>query len=359
MQLLPVLVDQTLAHHVVDRLTDHRNRRLLLQNVQLILKSEDGFLTGMMAKYQIRGMQELGCIVVMKHFALNDQESQRKGVNTWANEQTIREIYLPAFQYAVEEENLKVMMDSFNRLGTKWCGASEELLVDVLRTEWGFDGYVISDCPWEVYMGVVDALLAGVSDKINEVELTTEQKLEKKSYFPKWNDLIGESAEPEFNFQHGDDLFEVLQLHTFSAEWVPGEAGTESLYKKVSLHEGSKEDPIPWEPNMQLYQGKYYTEAEVLYLCTRDSGIPLNYSLAKLVDQYVAVVNEEEPEDPAEADGSKENPIPYEYAKTVLVNGKYYTQDGVKYLCKRDAGMPLSYNLADLVSAGYVDLINE
>lgn len=209
------------------------------------------------------------------------------------------------------------------------------------------------------YLNKVDALLAGVSDKINEVELTTEQKLEKKSYFPKWNDLIGESAEPEFNFQHGDDLFEVLQLHTFSAEWVPGEAGTESLYKKVSLHEGSKEDPIPWEPNMQLYQGKYYTEAEVLYLCTRDSGIPLNYSLAELVDQYVAVVNEEEPEDPAEADGSKENPIPYEYAKTVLVNGKYYTQDGVKYLCKRDAGMPLSYNLADLVSAGYVDLINE
>lgn len=69
------------------------------------------------------------------------------------------------------------------------------------------------------YLNKVDTLLAGVSDKINEVELTTEQKLEKKSYFPKWNDLIGESAEPEFNFQHGDDLFEVLQPHTFAAEW--------------------------------------------------------------------------------------------------------------------------------------------
>lgn len=143
--------------------------------------SEDGFLTGMMAKYQIRGMQELGCIVVMKHFALNDQESQRKGVNTWANEQTIREIYLPAFQYAVEEENLKVMMDSFNRLGTKWCGASEELLVDVLRNEWGFDGYVISDCPWEVYMGVVDALLAGQDCILYETPDLSALEAEKDS----------------------------------------------------------------------------------------------------------------------------------------------------------------------------------
>lgn len=211
------------------------------------------------------------------------------------------------------------------------------------------------------YLNKIDLLMAGISEKINDAGLTAEQALEKKQYFPKFDNLIGEPATPEFRFQHGEDLFEVLQPHTFSAEWVPGEAGTESLYKKVSLHEGSKEDPIPWEPNMQLYQGKYYTEAEVLYLCTRDSGIPLNYSLAELVDQYVTVVTEEpqDPEEPAEADGSKENPIPYEYAKTVLVNGKYYTQDGVEYLCKRDAGMPLSYNLADLVSAGYVDLINE
>lgn len=208
------------------------------------------------------------------------------------------------------------------------------------------------------YLNKVDTLLAGVSDKINEVELTTEQKLEKKSYFPKWDALIGESAEPGFNFQHGDDLFEVLQPHTFSAEWVPGEPGTESLYKKVTLHAGTKGDPIPWEPNMQLYEGKYYTEAEVLYLCTRDSGIPLNYSLAELVDQYVTVVTEE-PEEPTEADGSKGTPIPYEYGKTVLENGKYYTQDGTLYLCKRNGEAALPYNLTDLISAGYVEPVNE
>lgn len=130
------------------------------------------------------------------------------------------------------------------------------------------------------YLNKVDTLLAGVSDKINEVELTTEQKLEKKSYFPKWDDLIGESAEPEFNFQHGDNLFEVLQPHTFAAEWVPGEAGTESLYKKVSLHAGTKEDPIPWEKNMQLYEGKYYTEAEeLLRISASCFNVPLQQAI--------------------------------------------------------------------------------
>ena len=123
--------------------------------------SEDGFLTGMMAKYQVRGMQEKGCLVTMKHFALNDQESQRKGIHTWANEQSIRETYLVAFQYSVEEENLKVMMDSFNRIGTIWSGENSALLEDVLRGEWGFKGYVISDCPWEQYMDRIGALLNG------------------------------------------------------------------------------------------------------------------------------------------------------------------------------------------------------
>lgn len=210
------------------------------------------------------------------------------------------------------------------------------------------------------YLDKVDKLMTQISDKINDAELTTEQALEKKNYFPKWDNKIGEPAEPGYNFQHNDNLFEVLTPHTFAAEWVPGEAGTESLYKKVSLHAGTKQDPIPWEKNMQLYEGKYYTESDVLYLCTRDSGIPLNYSLSELIDHYVTVVTEE-PEEPesGEPDGSIDNPIPYEYNKTVLVNGLYYTQDEVLYLCKRDAGMPLSFNLPDLVSAAYVEVVNK
>ena len=123
--------------------------------------SEDGFLSGIMAKWQVIGIQETGCYVNMKHFALNDSESNRHGVGTWANEQSIREIYLAAFEYAVTEGDCTGIMSAFNRLGTLWCGAHKGLTTEVLRNEWGFEGFVISDCAWRDYMGVVDGVMAG------------------------------------------------------------------------------------------------------------------------------------------------------------------------------------------------------
>ena len=123
--------------------------------------SEDGFLSGMMGKWQVIGIQETGCYVNMKHFALNDSESNRHGVGTWANEQSIREIYLAAFEYAVTEGDCTGIMSAFNRLGTLWCGAHKGLTTEVLRNEWGFEGFVISDCAWREYMGVVDGVMAG------------------------------------------------------------------------------------------------------------------------------------------------------------------------------------------------------
>ena len=123
--------------------------------------SEDGFLSGMMGKWQVIGIQETGCYVNMKHFALNDAESNRHGVGTWANEQSIREIYLQAYEYAVTEGACTGIMSAFNRLGTLWCGAHKGLTTEVLRNEWGFQGFVISDCSWREYMGVVDGVMAG------------------------------------------------------------------------------------------------------------------------------------------------------------------------------------------------------
>ena len=123
--------------------------------------SEDGFLSGIMAKWQVIGIQETGCYVNMKHFALNDAESNRHGVGTWANEQSIREIYLQAYEYAVTEGDCTGIMSAFNRLGTLWSGAHKGLTTEVLRNEWGFEGFVISDCAWRPYMGVVDGVMAG------------------------------------------------------------------------------------------------------------------------------------------------------------------------------------------------------
>ena len=123
--------------------------------------SEDGFLSGIMAKEQVAGLQSKGAYVNMKHFALNDQEDNRFGLCTFANEQSIREIYLEAFRFAVEEADCTGMMSAFNRVGMLWSGAHKGLMTDVLRGEWGFEGFVVSDAAWRDFMGVVDGVMGG------------------------------------------------------------------------------------------------------------------------------------------------------------------------------------------------------
>ena len=123
--------------------------------------SEDAFISGIMCKWQVIGIQETGNYVNLKHFVLNDSETNRFGSAVWANEQTIREVYLQAFEYSVTEGNCTGMMSAFTRLGTSWSGAHVGLLEEVLRGEWGFLGFVISDCAWRDYMGVIDGVMAG------------------------------------------------------------------------------------------------------------------------------------------------------------------------------------------------------
>jgi len=108
--------------------------------------SEDGLFSGKMAASVTKGYQSNGGYVYMKHFALNDQETNRTvGVLTWANEQTIREIYLKPFEMAVKEGGAKAAMSSFNSIGNTWAGASSGLLKQILRNEWGFKGMVDTD----------------------------------------------------------------------------------------------------------------------------------------------------------------------------------------------------------------------
>ena len=109
--------------------------------------SEDPFLAGMMGTEVVKGAQSKGVYTFVKHFVLNDQETNRDadGLITWADEQAFREIYLKPFKMIVENGNTHAMMSSFNRIGTDWAGGSYALLTEVLRKEWGFVGMVISD----------------------------------------------------------------------------------------------------------------------------------------------------------------------------------------------------------------------
>lgn len=109
--------------------------------------SEDPVLSGKMGANVVQGAKKKGVYTYIKHFALNDQETNRdtNGILTWANEQTIREIYLKPFEIIVKEGQTTAMMSSFNRIGKVWAGGSYELLTEVLRNEWGFRGMVITD----------------------------------------------------------------------------------------------------------------------------------------------------------------------------------------------------------------------
>ena len=108
--------------------------------------SEDSLLSGVMASNEIAGAKEKGVYSFMKHFALNDQETNRTNmVCTWANEQSIRETYLKPFEMSVKEGGAQAVMSSFNYIGYTYAGASSNLLQTVLRGEWGFKGFVLTD----------------------------------------------------------------------------------------------------------------------------------------------------------------------------------------------------------------------
>lgn len=112
--------------------------------------SEDGILSGYMAANAVIGAEKHGVYAYIKHFALNDQETNRCNMLcTWATEQSIREIYLKPFEIAVKDGGAKAVMSAFNYIGTTPAGADDALLNTVLRDEWGFRGFVLTD-----YFGV-------------------------------------------------------------------------------------------------------------------------------------------------------------------------------------------------------------
>lgn len=107
--------------------------------------SEDPLLTGKMAANIIKGAKSKGVILFAKHFALNDQETNRGGVLTWANEQAMREIFLKSFEILVKEGPANGLMSSYNRIGATWTGGDYRLLTELLRGEWGFNGVIVTD----------------------------------------------------------------------------------------------------------------------------------------------------------------------------------------------------------------------
>lgn len=189
--------------------------------------SEDAFLSGVLGKAEVNGAAQKGMYAFIKHFALNDQETHRdeRGLATFADEQTIREIYLKPFEMTIVGNTVEInynkaernedgkitgytwetatvpaataVMTSFNRIGATWAGGHYYLITEVLRGEWGFNGFVLTD--YEVgrgkgsYMGTLQTLGAGGDAKLKTVGMDALFGFDISKY-PEYQELGREAA---------------------------------------------------------------------------------------------------------------------------------------------------------------------
>lgn len=125
--------------------------------------SEDAYLSGQICAAEAKGVEDMGVDTILKHFALNDCEADRIGLGVWLNEQAAREIYLKAFQPAIESAGTNGVMAAYTRWGATWSGGFESLITGILREEWGCDGWVISDNVRTDMITGAAGLLAGLT----------------------------------------------------------------------------------------------------------------------------------------------------------------------------------------------------
>ena len=126
-----------------------------------------------------------------------------------------------------------------------------------------------------------------VRAQINTLSVDDATALRMVAYYPEWT--AGTAYAAGDRLVYNGDLYKVLQAHTSQETWLPG-TGTESLYARIDeQHDGTKYDPIPYNGNMALEAGKYYSQSGMTYLCSRDTVNPVYNALSELVGLYVEV----------------------------------------------------------------------
>lgn len=123
-----------------------------------------------------------------------------------------------------------------------------------------------------------------ITEQINTLAVDDQTALRMRVFYPEWKASKDYAA--GYKVQYKEKLYKVVTAHTSQADWTPDAAVT--LYERIDeTHDGSEFDPIPYDGNMALESGKYYTQDGVTYLCTRDSGNAVYHPLTELVGQYV------------------------------------------------------------------------
>lgn len=136
----------------------------------------------------------------------------------------------------------------------------------------------------------LDRTTERTKQKINRLNLTDNEALTVKEFYPTWESNIGKTIEVGYITLYEDRLWRARQSHT-ALEIYPPSINTASLYEVIEYqHEGTIWDPIPYQPPMEIFDGKYYVHDNIIYQCIRDSGTALSHNLKDLVGLYVEIV---------------------------------------------------------------------
>lgn len=222
-----------------------------------------------------------------------------------ATEITVQQVephgdYLRVLTVGNTPEQLKVLFTDTSR-------TSKMIVQERGQTLATYEGYT-AFYRTEIYTGQIYGVMMYKQETLPEVQseiqqaavlvarmqaqsLDDAQALTVKAIYPQWSEVIGQTVKLGFKFQHSEKLYKTIQDSLLiQKQWIPGE-GTESLYAVIDeTHAGTAEDPIPYSGNMALENGKYYSQDGVIYLCNRDTEIPVQQDLKDLVGLYVTVV---------------------------------------------------------------------
>lgn len=137
--------------------------------------SEDPYLSSEIAASHIKGVQSQGVGTSLKHFAVNNQEHRRQSVNAIVDERTLREIYLASFEGAVKKSQPWTVMCAYNKVNGEYCSENEYLLTDILKKEWGHEGFVVSD--WGAVNERTSGIAAGLELEMPSSNGTGDRKI--------------------------------------------------------------------------------------------------------------------------------------------------------------------------------------
>ena len=222
-----------------------------------------------------------------------------------ATEITVQQVeprgdYLRVLTVGNTPEQLKVLFTDSTR-------TARMIVQERGQTVATYEGYTAFYCT-EIYTGQIYGVMMYKQETLPEAqsqmvqaavlvaqmqaqELDDTQALTVKAIYPQWAEVIGQTVKQGYKFLHNDVLYKTIQDNLLiQDQWIPGE-GTESLYAVINeTNARTQEDPIPYAGNMALENGKYYSQDGVIYLCNRDTEIPVYQALKELVGLYETVV---------------------------------------------------------------------